>query len=86
MKEIRTPLDAAGLTAHDGRQVVGVRSREVRQRVTLHVAPQAFDRVEFGSVGRKPFHMKPRAATSVLTDDTAPMDIQMVPDEEDRAG
>jgi hypothetical protein len=52
----------------------------------LEVAPELFDGIEFGSVGREPFEGEPRVSFQELADGGAFVHRSVVPDDNDPAG
>ena len=64
-QEMRLALDGAGVAAADDRQLVNVGTREIRERFRLEVAPNVFDRIELGCVGREMGVTRPDARKEV---------------------
>jgi len=64
-QEMRLALDGAGVAAADDRQLVNVGTREIRERFRLEVAPNVFDRIELGRVGREMGVTRPDARKEV---------------------
>jgi hypothetical protein len=52
-QEVGFSLNGAGVAAADGGEVIDIWRGEVRERLGLEVAPDVFDGIKFGSVGRE---------------------------------
>ena len=67
-------------------EVFAVSGDEIATMSVFEMAPELFDGVEFGSVGREPFEREPGEAFQQFADSGAFVHRAVVPDDEDLAG
>jgi len=63
---------------HSVEQMAYIIGHEVGQRGVLGVAPQAFDRIEVGSVRWQPFHMQPIGTGGLQSLDGCPVHVEAI--------